>query len=603
MSSRPRPGRSGAAPPVAYPAPVPSAVRRVTCWGALVGVVMVAAFAFQAGRIGRLEGEPYVVGFPTTGRLNIMLAQGDGQAFAALATDPSLSRPEQFAGQTADTPVGYEAAYRAQRPLLGYLAWATSLGRPDLVNWALVLWSVVGSAAAVAGVAQLLRVRGARRPELALLVLVLPGSIIATSWLGPEMLGVGLAFGAWALVDRRLGLAVAMLCLAVLVKESFLLVPACLGLQALLRRDLRRAVLLGIPFAVFGAWLVVVHWRFGAWPSDASQGRLGWPLVGLVEQSSEMSLGGLAIAVANLLIIVVAWRYRRDPLAWLVATSVLLVACLGPTGWRDRASANRSNLAAHVAVLALLATGTHDPFGPAPARGRSGGDPRKEQEDNVDEVRSLLVGLTGGIGSGKSTVSAMLAARGAAVIDADAITRSLQQPGQPVFEAMVERFGPGIVAADGTLDRPAVARIVFNDADAKRDLEAIVHPAVGAEMARLLGEHVGRTPVVIYDVPLLVESGKTGYGAVVVVDVDPEVAVARLVEHRGFDEADARARIANQVSREDRLAVADRVVDNSGTLEDLEAQVDELWAWLVERQRAGDGPDPAHPTRPAAAEP
>ena len=207
----------------------------------------------------------------------------------------------------------------------------------------------------------------------------------------------------------------------------------------------------------------------------------------------------------------------------------------------------------------------------------------------------LLVGLTGGIGSGKSTVSAMLAARGAVVVDADAITRSLQQPGQPVFDAMVERFGSGIVGGDGMLDRPAVAAIVFTDEVAKRDLEAIVHPAVGAEMLRQLKEHSGTDAVVVYDVPLLVESGKTGYGAVVVVDVDPEVAVQRLVAHRGFDEADARNRIANQVARADRLAVADRVIDNSGTMAELEAQVDEVWRWLLERQRDAGVAEAAHP--------
>jgi len=210
----------------------------------------------------------------------------------------------------------------------------------------------------------------------------------------------------------------------------------------------------------------------------------------------------------------------------------------------------------------------------------------------------LLVGLTGGIGSGKSTVSAMLAERGAVVIDADAITRSLQVPGQPVFDAMVERFGPGIVAADGSLDRQAVASVVFTDEAARKDLEAIVHPAVGMEMVRRLQEHAGTDSVVVYDVPLLVESGKTGYGAVVVVDVDPDIAVARLVAHRGFDEADARARIANQVDRAARLAVADRVVDNSGTMAELEAQVDEVWAWLVERQREAGVAAAAHPTTP-----
>ncbi len=153
----------------------------------------------------------------------------------------------------------------------------------------------------------------------------------------------------------------------------------------------------------------------------------------------------------------------------------------------------------------------------------------------------LFVAVTGGIGSGKSTVSAMLAARGAMLIDADAITRALQQPGTDVFTAIVDRFGDGVAAPDGTLDRRALAMLVFggNDdearADARAALEAIVHPAVGTETARRLQAVEGTAAVVVHDIPLLVESGTLGYAAVLVVDVDPEVAVRRLVEHRGFD--------------------------------------------------------------------
>src|SRR5690606_17159930 len=203
----------------------------------------------------------------------------------------------------------------------------------------------------------------------------------------------------------------------------------------------------------------------------------------------------------------------------------------------------------------------------------------------------LVIGLTGGIGSGKSTVSAMLAERGAVVVDADAIVRELQQPGTPVFDAMVERFGREIVAADGTLDRAAVADRVFDDPAALADLNAIVHPAVGAEIARRLEELAPTDAVVVLDVPLLVES-KNPYpvAGLLVVDVDPEVAVRRLVEHRGMREADVRARMARQASREERLARADHVIDNSGTLDDLARQVDEAWAWiegLRSRQSAG----------------
>ena len=193
----------------------------------------------------------------------------------------------------------------------------------------------------------------------------------------------------------------------------------------------------------------------------------------------------------------------------------------------------------------------------------------------------LVIGLTGGIGSGKSTVSALLAAKGAVVVDADAIVRDVQQPGTPVFEKMVERFGPGIVAGDGTLDRAVVAELVFNDADALADLNAIVHPAVGAEIARRMQELAETDEVVILDVPLLVES-KNAYpvAGLLVVDVDPELALRRLVTYRAMREADVRARMARQASRDERLARADRVIDNSGTADDLVDQVDAAWEWI-----------------------
>jgi dephospho-CoA kinase len=197
----------------------------------------------------------------------------------------------------------------------------------------------------------------------------------------------------------------------------------------------------------------------------------------------------------------------------------------------------------------------------------------------------ILVGLTGGIGAGKSTVSALLAERGAVVIDADAITRSLQQPGEPVLAAMVERFGDGVLAADGTLDRQRVADVVFNDPAALEDLNAIVHPAVGREIARRLQEELETDHIVVLDVPLLVESGRSDLGGLLVVDVDTDVAVARLVDQRGMREDDARARISRQASREERLAKADVVIDNSGTRDDLARRIDEVWAWIEALRR------------------
>jgi dephospho-CoA kinase len=199
----------------------------------------------------------------------------------------------------------------------------------------------------------------------------------------------------------------------------------------------------------------------------------------------------------------------------------------------------------------------------------------------------ITVGLTGGIGAGKSTVSALLSDLGAVVIDADAIVHELQEPGQPVLAAMVERFGEGILLPDGRLDRQAVADIVFADAEALADLGEIVHPAVGEEIARRMAAEAETDHVVILDVPLLVESGRKDMAALIVVDVDPDVAVARLVEQRGMSEEDARARIARQASREERLANADHVIDNHGDREALRRRVLEVWDQLTSLAAAG----------------
>jgi dephospho-CoA kinase len=200
------------------------------------------------------------------------------------------------------------------------------------------------------------------------------------------------------------------------------------------------------------------------------------------------------------------------------------------------------------------------------------------------------VGLTGGIGSGKSTVAAKLVARGAHLVDADRIVRELQEPGQPVFVAMVERFGPGIVAADGTLDRQAVADIVFHDAPALADLNAIVHPAVREEIGRRARAYADTDDVVVLDIPLFSRANlSVPVDGVVVVDVPVETQVERLVQFRGFAEDDARARIARQASRDERLGDADFVIDNGGDEAALDEQVAAAWSWIEALPRAAAG--------------
>jgi dephospho-CoA kinase len=194
----------------------------------------------------------------------------------------------------------------------------------------------------------------------------------------------------------------------------------------------------------------------------------------------------------------------------------------------------------------------------------------------------VRIGLTGGIGSGKSTVSALLAARGAVIVDADRIAREVVEPGTPGLAAVVDAFGPGVLTADGALDRPALAGIVFADPAARRQLDAIVHPLVRTRATELEGAAPSGA-VVVHDVPLLVETGQvSSYDLVLVVEADPETRVARLVK-RGLTGDDARARIAAQATDEQRRAVADVVLDNSGTPEQLAAQVDRFWADHVTR--------------------
>jgi dephospho-CoA kinase len=192
----------------------------------------------------------------------------------------------------------------------------------------------------------------------------------------------------------------------------------------------------------------------------------------------------------------------------------------------------------------------------------------------------LRIGLTGGIGSGKSTVARLLAERGAVIIDADRIAREVLEPGTPGLAAVVAAFGGGVLTADGALDRPALAAIVFSDPEARARLDGIVHPLVRARSVELTAA-APSDAVLVNDVPLLVETGQAGsYDLVVVVVTDPGTRIARLVQ-RGLTAEDARARIAAQATDDQRRAVADVVLDNSGPLEALTAQVDRFWAERV----------------------
>ena len=194
-------------------------------------------------------------------------------------------------------------------------------------------------------------------------------------------------------------------------------------------------------------------------------------------------------------------------------------------------------------------------------------------------------GLTGGIGAGKSSVARRLVALGAGLVDADATVRALQRRGQPVFEAIVGHFGDGVVGENGELDRPALADIVFNDADELKALNNIVHPAVRTEMNEQRKRLALTHEIIVLDVPLLIESGYQDLAGIVVVDVPVELAIERLVQLRGYDEADARARIASQLGRDERLKEADFVIDNSGSLEELDAEVDRCWHWMHDRRQ------------------
>ncbi len=195
----------------------------------------------------------------------------------------------------------------------------------------------------------------------------------------------------------------------------------------------------------------------------------------------------------------------------------------------------------------------------------------------------IVIGLTGGIGSGKSTVGARLVELGAVLIDADEIAREVVEPGRSAYEKVVERFGEGVIAPDGGLDREAIASIVFNDPGSLADLNAIVHPEVGIEIATRLAAEADRDHVVVLDIPLLVEGGRSdsyGFAGVLVVDAPVDLALERLVTGRRMDRSDAESRIASQASRDERIREADFVIMNMGTLEELDVMVERAWAWI-----------------------
>jgi dephospho-CoA kinase len=204
----------------------------------------------------------------------------------------------------------------------------------------------------------------------------------------------------------------------------------------------------------------------------------------------------------------------------------------------------------------------------------------------------LAVGLTGGIGSGKSAVADLLVARGATLIDADQVARAVVEPDGPAYQPLVDRFGPGIVAADGTIDRPALAAVAFADDESRLALNAITHPAIGIAMMQARDSFEGTDSIVVLAIPLLtaVHRETVKLDEVVVVDCSTEIALERLISQRGFDRSDAEARIRAQISREERVKEADYVLDNSGDLAALEVEVEKLWNWLLDAREQRRAP-------------
>ena len=363
--------------------------------GALLAGLLICILGYGAGQLG-----PTSVGAFTTSYdqrvlddpLELLLVQSDGQAFASLARDPLLARPEVFRTDA-------EAAYRAQRPLLSYAAWALSLGRTGWVPPALAFLATAGTGLAVAAVAQLLIDRRAPA-KWSLLVLLFPGTYMALSYCGPEPLGLGLVL--WGLVAwsrRRPDIALVLFAIAGLCRETLLLVPAALFLGELLQRRIRHAALLAATFAPYAAWIAFVRVRVGAWPTDASHGRLGLPFIGVVDGLSQAKFESLPYAVLCLAFggaaLVIS---RNDPLRIVVAVHLAFSTVIGHVVWMTWEGFGRVLLPLNALALVMIVGKV---LGRRPNAARSTPPPTAQTRRLASSPRQGLAGVVGpGLPSG-----------------------------------------------------------------------------------------------------------------------------------------------------------------------------------------------------------
>jgi hypothetical protein len=333
-------------------------LRRVALFGIAASV---AAGVIVAARIAREEmrtppPRTYVATLPDpSSRLSRYVARGDGQFYATLAIDPTLRNPETFSTRS-------EAAYRAQRPLLSYLAWAVALGRRRAVEPALIVLCVLSAGFAVAA-CSLLAARRSAPPTLGIAVLLAPGSLAILGGLGSELLALGFAAGAVvAWIDEKRLLCAGLLVLAALSRESLLLVPAALGAWELMsgRRSIRELWVLALPFAVWGSWLVWIRLRVGTWPG--SSGRIGLPFVGLFRSAPDWNAANwLVFAMSVALVVAVAVTRRRDLLGALALAHLTLMLIAGDDVWHAWENFGRP-------LLPMFAFGILALAGPSDAR-------------------------------------------------------------------------------------------------------------------------------------------------------------------------------------------------------------------------------------------